>query len=223
MLKRGKLLYYIIYNFLVQLYFIQMKIDLSKIFWSKCRAKLLEKFFLEYYAGKNEGFHMRWLARDLDEQINSVKRELDNLEDLWVLKSRSELRKKIFFINPRFYLIREFQDIFLKSYNPLDAIKAYFKTQNLLEVVIVNESIKHKLVEDGKAILDIFMIGEIDRDSFGLFLQSIFYDKKIKFAVISTEDFFNRLSYGDKLIHNILREKGNIFIKDALKVKEKLD
>lgn len=57
-------------------------IDLSKIFGSKCRAKLLEKFFLEHYAGRNEGFHMRGLARDLDEQINSVKRELDNLEDL---------------------------------------------------------------------------------------------------------------------------------------------
>lgn len=200
-----------------------MKMDLSKIFGSKCRAKVLEKFFLDFYAGKNDGFHMRWLARDLDEQINSVKRELDNLEELWVLKSKSELRKKIFFVNTKFYLLYEFQDIFLKSYNPLDAIKAYFKNQHLLEVVIVNESIKSKLVEDGKAILDIFMIGEIDREDFAAFLQSIFFDKKIKFAVISTEDFFNRLSYGDKLIHNILREKWNIFIKDALKVKEKLD
>lgn len=200
-----------------------MKLDLSKIFGSKCRAKLLEKFFLEFYAGKNEGFHMRGLARDLDEQINSVKRELDNLEELWVLKAKLELRKKIFTVNPSFYLLREFQDIFLKSYNPLDDIKKYFKTQTLLEVIIVNESIKNKLFEDGKAILDIFMIGEVDRESFAEFLQSIFFDKKIKFAIISTEDFFNRLSYGDKLIHNILREKGNIFIKDTLKVKEKLD
>lgn len=166
---------------------------------------------------------MRWLARDLDEQINSVKRELDNLEELGILKSKMELRKKIFTVNPNFYMIGEFQNIFLKSYNPLDDIKKYFKTQSLLEVVIVNESIKNKLFEDGKAILDIFMIWEIERDSFAAFLQSIFFDKKIKFAIISTEDFFNRLSYGDKLIHNILREKGNIFLKDSLKVKEKLD
>lgn len=197
--------------------------DLSKIFGSKCRAKVLEKFFLDFYAGKNEWFHMRWLARDLNEQINSVKRELDNLEDLGVLKSKTILRKKIFTINTQFYLVSEFKDIFLKTYNPLDEIKKYFKTQNLLEVVIVNESVKRKLVEDGKAILDIFMIGEIDRESFSEFLGNIFFDKKIKFAIISTEDFFNRLSYGDKLIHNILREKGNIFIKDTLKVKEKLD
>lgn len=199
------------------------KIDLSKIFGSKSRAKVLEKFFLEFYAGKNNWYHMRWLARDLDEQINSVKRELDNLEDLWVLKSRMELRKKIFFVNSNFYLLDEFRDIFLKSYDPIDAVKSYFKNQALLEVVIVNESLKNKLIKDWKAILDIFMIGEIDRDDLATFLQSIFFDKKIKFAVISTEDFFNRLDYWDKLIHNILREKGNIFIKDALKVKEKLD
>ena len=200
-----------------------MNIDLSKIFGSKCRAKILEKFFLEYYAGKNEGFHMRAVARDLEEQINSVKRELDNLEDLWVLKSRTELRKKIFFVNKQFYLLPEFQEIFLKSYNPIEIIKKYFKSQNLLEVVIVNESVKHKLVQDGKAILDIFMIWEIDRGEFAEFLQHVFFDKKIKFAIITSEDFFNRLSYWDKLIHNILREKWNIFIKDTLKVREKLD
>lgn len=200
-----------------------MKMDLSKIFGSKSRAKVLEKFFLEYYAGKNEGFHMRGLARDLDEQINSIKRELDNLEDLGVLKSKTELRKKIFYVNHNFYLLPEFKNIFLKNYDPMDQIRAFFKKQSLLEVVIVNESLKYKLTDDGKAILDIFMIGEIERDEFSDFLQSIFYDKKIKFAIISTEDFFNRLSYGDKLIHNILREKGNIYIKDALKVREKLD
>jgi len=166
---------------------------------------------------------MRLLSRDLEEQINSIKRELDNLEAMWVLKSKTQLRKKIFYVNHNFYLTEEFKNIFLKSYNPLDAIKTFFKTQNLLEVVIVNESIKHKLVEDGKAILDIFMIWEIDREEFADFLQSLFFDKKVKFAIISTEDFFNRLSYWDKLIHNILREKWNIFIKDALKVKEKLD
>jgi hypothetical protein len=171
--------------------------------------------------GDNEGFHMRAIARDLEEQINSVKREMDNLEVLGILKYRDELRKKIFSVNPNFYLVREFQDIFLKTYNPLEAVKKFFKTQNLLEVIIVNESLKNKLTEDGKAILDIFMIGELDRDAFNEFLGQAFFNKKVKYAIISTEDFFNRINYGDKLIKNILKESGNIYIKDALRVKEK--
>ncbi len=198
-----------------------MKVDLSKLFWSKCRAKLLERFFLELEAGDGQGFHMRALSRDLGEQINSIKRELDNLSDLGILKSREELRKKIFFVNTNSIFTDELKNIFLKSYNPIDAIRAFFKTQNLLEVIIVNDSIKKKLVEDGKNILDIFLIWEIDKDDFNDFIGTIFYNKKVKYAIISTEDFYNRLDYWDKLIQNILKEKGNLFLKDTLNVKEK--
>lgn len=164
---------------------------------------------------------MRALARDLDEQINSIKRELDNLSDMGVLKYREELRKKIFFVNTNFLFCNELKNIFIKSYNPIESIRKFFKTQNLLEVIIVNESIKKKLVEDGKNILDIFLIGEIDKDEFNDFIGTIFYNKKVKYAIISTEDFYNRLKYGDKLIQNILKEKGNVFLKDTLNVKEK--
>jgi len=198
------------------------ELDISKIFWSNCRTKLLEKFFLEYESWNNEWFHMRLLSRDLDEQINSVKRELDNLTVLWVLKFREELKKKIFFVNPKFELLDEFINIFLKTYNPLWKIKDYFKTKNDLELIIINEAIRTKLTENGKNILDIFMIWEIDKESLSDFLASTFYGRKIKFAVISTEDFFHRLEFGDKLIKNILLEHWNIFLKDNLKIKEKL-
>ena len=51
---------------------------------------------------------MRALSRELDEQINSVKRELDNLTDLGLLKHKTELKKKIFYINSNFILLDEF-------------------------------------------------------------------------------------------------------------------
>ncbi|NVP17116.1 hypothetical protein HUU51_00140 [Candidatus Gracilibacteria bacterium] len=199
------------------------EIDISKIFGSKCRTKLLEKFFLEYESGNNEGFHMRGLSRDLDEQINSIKRELDSLTELGILKYKEELKKKIFYVNPRFYLVDDFVNIFLKSYNPIDKIKEFFKNKNDLELIIVNDSVKTKLMNPGKSILDIFLIGEIDKEELGAFLSEIFYGRKIKYAIISTPDFYNRLEFGDKLIKNILTENGNIYLKDNLKIKEKLE
>ncbi|MCD5385354.1 hypothetical protein LRZ95_01660 [Candidatus Gracilibacteria bacterium] len=199
------------------------ELDIAKIFGSKCRSKLLEKFFLEYESGNNEGFHMRALSRELDEQINSIKRELDNLTELGILKHRTELKKKIFFVNSKFYLIDEFIQIFLKTYNPIDKIKEYFKPKIDLELIIVNEAVKKKLETNGKNMIDIFMIGEIDKEHLSEFLNKIFYGRKIKYAVITTEDFYNRLEYGDKLIKNILTERGNIYLRDALKIKEKLE
>ena len=70
---------------------------------------------------------MRAIARDLDEQINSIKRELDNLTELGILRYREELKKKIFFLNENFYLFEEFRDMFLKSYDPLEKVKTYFR------------------------------------------------------------------------------------------------
>jgi len=199
------------------------EIDISKIFWSKCRTKLLEKFFLEYESGNNEWFHMRWLSRDLDEQINSIKRELDSLTELWILKNKTELKKKIFFVNTRFYLLDDFVSIFVKSYNPIEKIKEYFKNKADLELIIVNESVKTKLLNPGKSILDIFLIWETDKEELWAFLSEIFYGRKIKYAIISTEDFYNRLEFWDKLIKNILTENWNIYLKDNLKIKDKLD
>ena len=154
------------------------QLDISKIFWSKCRSKLLEKFFLAYESGNNEGFHMRWLSRDLDEQINSVKRELDNLTELGILKHKTELKKKIFYLDPKFPLLNDFVNIFLKTYCPLEKVKEYFKTKIDLELVIVNDSVKKKLFESGKSILDIFLIWEIDKDDFNDFLASVFYGRR---------------------------------------------
>lgn len=197
-------------------------IDISKIFWSKCRTKLLEKMFLEHESWNSDWFHMRALSRDLDEQINSIKRELDSLSELWVLKHKTELKKKIFFVNPKFHLLEDFTNIFIKSYNPTDKIKDYFKNKTDLELVIIHENIKDKLNWNWKNLLDIFMIWEIDKEEFSEFLANTFYWRKVKYAIITTEDFFNRLEFWDKLIKNILSEKWNIYLRDSLKIKEKL-
>ncbi len=190
--------------------------DLTKLFWSKTRTKLLEKFFLEYESWNNDGFHMRALSRDLDEQINSIKRELDSLEDLNILKSREESKKKFFFINKNFILLEEFKSIFLKTYNPYESIKKFFKTQDFLELVIINEELAKRLVWNTNNIVDIFLIWEMDKIAFNEFLAKTFFNRKIKYAIITKADFQKRLEYNDKLIFNIMKQKGNLFLKDTI-------
>ncbi|MDD3302825.1 MAG: hypothetical protein PHN31_04655 [Candidatus Gracilibacteria bacterium] len=197
--------------------------DISKLFGSKCRSRLLEKFFLEFESGNNEGFHMRAIARELDEQINSIKRELDNLTEVGLLKFKEEAKKKIFFLNTNFLLFKEFKEIFIKSYNPLDKVKKFFSFQKTLELIIINESLKYKMFDNGKTILDIFMIGEIDKANFNDFLGTTFFNKKIKYAIITKDDFYNRINYGDKLINNILTQSGNIYLVDKMKIKDALE
>lgn len=194
--------------------------DLTKLFWSKTRTKLLEKFFLEYESGNNDGFHMRALSRDLDEQINSIKRELDSLEELHILKSREESKKKFFFLNKNFILLEEFKSIFLKTYNPYENIKKFFKTQDFLDLVIINEELAKRLVGNTNNIVDIFLIWEMDKIAFNEFLAKTFFNRKIKYAIITKDDFQKRLEYNDKLIFNIMKQKGNLFLKDTIWVEQ---
>lgn len=196
--------------------------DLTKLFWSKTRTKILEKFFLEYESGNIDGFHMRALSRDLDEQINSIKRELDSLEELNILKSREEAKKKYFFLNKNFFLMEEFKNIFLKTYNPHNALKAFFKTQNTLDLVLINEELSKRLIWNTNNIVDIFLIWEIDKILFNEFLAKTFFNRKIKYAIITIDDFKKRLEYDDKLIFNILKQKWNLFLKDDLWIQETL-
>lgn len=196
--------------------------DLTKLFGSKTRTKILEKFFLEYESGNTDGFHMRALSRDLDEQINSIKRELDSLEDLHILKSKEEAKKKYFFLNKNFFLLEEFKNIFLKTYNPHDTIKKFFKDQESLNLVLINEALSKRLTWNSNNIVDIFLIWEIDKILFNDFLAKTFFNRKIKYAIITHDDFKKRLEYKDKLIFNILRQSWNIFLKDELWAQELL-
>ncbi|MEI6711333.1 MAG: hypothetical protein WCK88_03830 [bacterium] len=42
----------------------------------------MEKFFLEHTFNPQKDFFIRELCRDINEQINAVRRELENLENL---------------------------------------------------------------------------------------------------------------------------------------------
>ena len=59
---------------------------LKTLFTSNARVKILKQFFLH----PNEQFFVRELTRILDEQVNAVRRELDSLKKIGLLKSSNK-------------------------------------------------------------------------------------------------------------------------------------
>ncbi|MCT4616966.1 MAG: hypothetical protein N4A38_02020 [Candidatus Gracilibacteria bacterium] len=198
-------------------------LDLIKLFGSKCRAKILEKFFLDYASANDVNYHMRALSRELEEQINSIKRELDNLENLGLLTSYSENKKKFFVLNKNFALMDEFKNIFLKTYDPLQNLVKFFEAREGLDLVLINSSLSKRLFEKSNNIVDIFLIGELEKEDFNDYLAKIFFNKKIKYAVINKDDFHTRIEYNDKLIFDILNQEKNMILRDAIGVEKYLN
>src|SRR5207244_10299527 len=59
---------------------------IEQLFGSKTRVKLLQLFF----SNPNRSFYVREITRKIDEQINSVRRELANLLSIGIINSDSQ-------------------------------------------------------------------------------------------------------------------------------------
>lgn len=193
--------------------------DLVKLFGSRSRVKLLEKLVIEdVVARSNTGFFIRELCRDVDEQINAVRRELMNLEALGILKSYEQNKKKYYQMNHNSLIYPELIEMFMKSYDVMKPVREFFKWRKTLDLVTISDAVLNFRNETTNNIVDIFIIGELDKIEFNNFLEKTFFGKKVKYAIMTVDDFSHRLEYDDKLVLSILAQKWNIFLRDRLEI-----
>ena len=83
----------------------------EKLFGSKTRAKLLQLFF----ENPEKSFYVREMTRVIDEQINSVRRELLNLESIGIIKNETFDNKIYYSANTKHPFARPLADMFSKK------------------------------------------------------------------------------------------------------------
>lgn len=182
---------------------------LKQLFSSNARVKLLKAFLLN----PDEEFFIRELTRKLDEQINSIRRELDNLKKIGLLRSRLRNRKKYYVVNKDFLIYSELRDILIKaSSNDEQLARAISKMGNvdflLLSGTFINRA----------TAVDLLVVGEVDKKKLQAYLdKSVEGKKDLKFTIITAKDFLYRLECKDKFVRDILSEEKNIVLINKLK------
>ena len=83
---------------------------IEKLFGSKTRAKLLKLFF----ETPEKSFYVREMTRVIDEQINSVRRELLNLESIGIIKNETFDNKVYYSANTKHPYCRPLNEMFTK-------------------------------------------------------------------------------------------------------------
>jgi hypothetical protein len=183
---------------------------LKELFSSNTRVKLLTVFL----TSPGEEFFIRELTRKLNEQINSIRRELNNLKKVGLLKSRSKFRKKYFSINDSFPILEELRSIIVKCTDPRKELVK--KMERLGEIFLVIFS--GVLVSKPEKPLDLLVIGNIDREDLASFLETeVKNGKTIRFGILSKDDFLYRLRLNDKFIIDMLSDPDNIRERNMLK------
>jgi predicted transcriptional regulator len=182
---------------------------LKALFSSNTRVKLLIAFLKE----DGSEFFIRELTRLLNEQINSIRRELNNLKKIGLLKCRSRNRKKYYSINTDFLILEELKSMVEKCTDSKRELVKKIQKLGKVELVLFSG----QFVNNKNQQIDLLMVGDIDKEDLSdLLRQESKQDKEIRYALLSKGDFLYRLKLNDKFIVDMLKDTDNIIAVNKL-------
>ena len=175
----------------------------EKLFGSKTRAKLLKLFF----ENPEKSFYVREMTRVIDEQINSVRRELLNLEGIGIIKNETFDNKIYYSANLKHPFTRPLCDIFNKK---LDAVLEKGSTESTWEDFArpVKNYLKGLVVTNrlpGQDGVDLLIIGNDRTKKLTRWAEIIEkrQGKPINYVIMSADDFSYRKNVKDRFLSDI--------------------
>jgi hypothetical protein len=186
---------------------------IDALFGSKTRVKLLHLFL----SNPGKSFYVREITRLIDEQINSVRRELANMLAVGVITSDSADNKLYYEVNQRYEHYVAFRAIFAGERNEALEVPATSKQWHapLAELPSLQLAIAAGvLVKGSLSEIDLLIVGNIPSQKLKSVLQKIESDegREINYSVLNYDEFYYRLSVRDKFITGILSEKHTVLV-----------
>jgi predicted transcriptional regulator len=175
---------------------------LKRLFTSATRVKLLTIFLLN----PEKEFFIRELTRELNEQINSIRRELENLKMLGLLKTKQKNRKKYYCINKDFSIYHELKSIVAKGISNKDEITQKIASFGKIDVLVLSGLFVNK-----ESLIDLLIVGEIDREKLEeYFNYELETSRPVRFSIMSAEDYTYRVKCKDKFLTELLNDQENL-------------
>ncbi len=200
---------------------------LVKLLGSNARVKILKIFLIQ----PDNKYYIRQLARDLKLQVNSVRRELENLEKFGLLysamgkeaeeengeavkKQSAKQEKKYYQADQNFTLFEEVRNLITKSQvlyedDFVDKLKKLGKIKYLILTGIFSGA--------KNAPTDILAVGSVAKDKFVKIIKDLEDElgREVNFTLMSPREFKYRRDITDVFLYNVL-ESRNIKAIDEL-------
>ncbi len=187
---------------------------IDSLFGSKTRVKLLHLFL----NNPEKSFYVREITRMIDEQINSVRRELANMVSVGIVQQDAIDNKLYYSVNEDYPYIKPLAAIFSdkNTEGGMGAASSVSWKDSLgrmrgLRLAIVSG----KLVVGSSSAVDLLLVGDdMSAVTIKNLVKKIEKDRKIEinYAVISYDDFYYRMSVKDRFIMDIVRNKHSILV-----------
>lgn len=176
---------------------------LEHIITSKVRRKILALFFQNI----SNSYYVRQIEREVDEEVNAVKRELDILHEGRVLLREKRLNKVYFSLNPNYLYYDEFLRMFtkeaplaqllLKNLSRIGKVKFIAMSMKFPKNIPLREDEIYVLFVGIIVIPEVELIMEKARKK---------YDRDINYTVMTEDELDFRKSNNDPFIRKFLQE-----------------
>lgn len=185
---------------------------IDALFGSKTRVKLLHLFL----NNPNRAFYVREITRKIDEQINSVRRELANMLSIGIIQSDGSSDNSN---NRLYYEVNQ-------AYTHYEPLKAIFGDGASTTVAAETPSsdwnkrlkplgdvrlalLTGSLVRGSKTDVDVLLVGSINKTQAKKFMKEMEDEegKTVNYTIMTYEDFYYRLSIKDRFVTDIIKGK----------------
>lgn len=202
---------------------------IDKLFGSKTRVKLLHLFMNH----PGQSFYVREITRLIEEQINSVRRELSNMLEVGVITSDTADNKLYYQVNQRYEFYTALRAIFAGeeiTSQEQSVMRAAGTVNEQYRSIIEDISALRLAVFSGMLVkgstgdVDILLVGNLDQAKVKNAITMIekLEGREMNYAVLTYDEFYYRMSLRDKFISEILTGKHSVAVdKDNILGEEK--
>lgn len=197
----------------------------EQLFGSKTRVKLLQLF----YSNPNRSFYVREITRKIDEQINSVRRELSNLLSIGIITSETNNNKLYYEVNQKFEFYDPLQQIFgggvkkkvVKKTISVDGVEQ----EQAVDEVTANNDLKAvghidlavytgQFTRDESSGIDLFIVGEVNPNALQKYVDQLEQkeNKSLRYTVMTLSDFQYRQQIRDRFAVAIKAAKKQVLV-----------
>lgn len=197
----------------------------EQLFGSKTRVKLLSLF----YNNPERPFYVREITRKVDEQINSVRRELQNLLNIGIVKSVNQSNRLYYEVDPKYKFHEQLQSIFQQIPAKTKEIKETKEEDQILRKISKAGNVKvlflsGAFVRGSNQNVDICVVGDMNKAQLAKVIGDMEQEmsRELNYWAMRVEDFDYRRNLNDRFLMDILDAKKKVLL-DTLEVFGKKD
>lgn len=182
---------------------------IDALFGSKTRVKLLHLFL----NNPNRAFYVREITRKIDEQINSVRRELANMLSIGIIQSDSSNNRLYYEVNQAYTHYEPLRAIFADTSATSVTTEAPASSDWSKRLKILGDVrlalLSGGLVRGSNTDVDVLLVGSINKTQAKKFIKEMEDEegRALNYTLMTYEDFYYRLSIKDRFVTDIIKNK----------------